>query len=126
MRDASGLTIQFSRHPLGLRAHATGRSSLANTIACWDAIVAELQHRPDTMLLLVDELRGEPLSADDWQALVTAMAGRGLDRVRIAHVKPAGLQQIEHCQLFAQDAGIDARVFDDEAAGECWLRYGGA
>lgn len=124
MRDASGLTLQFSRHPLGLRAHATGRNSLPNAIACWQAIVSELQDRPERALLLVDELHGAPLLADDWRAVLTAMAGRGLEQVRIAHVRPAGRQPVEHCEVFARDAGIEARVFHDEAAGERWLRYG--
>lgn len=126
MRDASGLTLHFSRHPLALRAHATGRNSLANTLACWHAIVAELQGCPERALLLVDELHGEPLSADDWHAVLAAISGRGLERVRIAHVRPAGRQPVEPCEILARDAGIEARVFHDEAAGERWLRFGGA
>ena len=62
-----------------------------------------------------------------------ALAGRirqegsqdeGLQRLRIAHVKPAGLQAIEYCEIFAREAGIEAKVFEHEALAEIWLRYG--
>lgn len=73
---------------------------------------------------MVDELQGPELSAEDWFALVDAMRGRGLEGVRIAHVRPAGMAQLEHCEICAREAGIDARAFDDLAAAERWLRYG--
>jgi hypothetical protein len=52
------------------------------------------------------------------------MANHGLEQMRIAHVKPHGLHRIEYCEIFAREAGFDARVFDDEHAAELWLRYG--
>lgn len=122
----SQLSIQFSRHAQGLRVQVSGPSSFDNTVAYWRAIATELQSRPRDALLLIDELHGEPLSADEWLSLVLAMDGKGLDRLRIAHVKPLGLHDIEHCEIFARDAGIEARVFADERAGEHWLRNGGA
>jgi hypothetical protein len=54
------------------------------------------------------------------------MAGSGLERVRIAHVKPTGLDHLEYCEIYANAAGIDARVFADEGEAERWLRYGAA
>lgn len=122
----SELTIQFSPHAHGLRVHVTGISSIENTLTYWRAIAAELASRPRDALLLIDELQGPPLSPDEWLSLVLAMEGTGLDRMRIAHVKPLGLHDIEHCEIFARDAGIEARVFADEGAGERWLRTGGA
>ena len=44
--------------------------------------------------------------------------------MRIAHVRPAGMAQLEYCEICAREAGIDARAFDDLAAAERWLRYG--
>jgi hypothetical protein len=76
-------------------------------------------------LLAGDETSGgPPLSADEWQTLVAGMRGQGLEAVRIAHVKPFGLQGVEYCEIFAHEAGFDARVFESEATAELWLRYG--
>ena len=77
-------------------------------------------------LLLVDELRGEPLTSRQWHALVAEMRGSALEGVRIAHVKPFGLSEVEHCEIFAVELGFQARVFVDERAAELWLRYGEA
>ena len=122
MRDRP-FQIDFSRHPAGLRVHVTGVNSLDNTVAYWLAIAAEVRERPRPVLL-VDELQGEPLAADDWLKLVVSMAGQGLEHLRIAHVKPQGLDSVEYCEIYAKDAGFDARVFTDEAAAALWLRYG--
>ena len=54
----------------------------------------------------------------------SSMVGKGLESVRIAHVKPHGLQRIDHCELFAREAGLEARVFTDETEADLWLRYG--
>jgi hypothetical protein len=116
--------IVFSPHPVGLKARVEGEGSLENTVAYWQAIVAELAARPTAALLLIDETRGEPLPEHDWQQLVEAMKGKGLDRLRIAHVKPQGLQSVEYCELFALEAGMRARVFSDEDEAVMWLRHG--
>lgn len=118
--------IRSSRHRSQLRVRVIGESTLDNTIAYWQAILAEVEREPAAQLLLIDELQGEPLTESDWLSLVRNMANHGLERVRIAHVKPHGLQRIEYCEIFARDAGFDARVFDDEHAAEIWLRYGEA
>ncbi|MGH8027624.1 MAG: hypothetical protein ACREO0_12950, partial [Pseudoxanthomonas sp.] len=106
--------IAFSMHPAGLRARVTGEASLENTVAYWRAIVSELERRPSSALLLIDEMRGQPLTEEQWRQLVEAMKGGPLDKVRIAHVKPLGLQSVEYCELFAIEAGMHARVFSDE------------
>ena len=116
--------IIFSAHPAGLKARVQGEGSLENTLAYWQAIVAELATRPATALLLIDEMHGDPLPEHDWQQLVEAMKGTGLDQLRIAHVKPLGLQSIEYCELFALEAGMHARVFPDEDEAVMWLRHG--
>ena len=107
-----------------LRAEVVGESSLENTIAYWQAIVSEVRKERPGSLLLVDELHGTPLGEAQWRQLVEAMRGRGLEQVRIAHVKPRGLQKLEYCELYAREVGFEARVFDQEHAAELWLRYG--
>lgn len=114
----------FSAHPAGLKARVRGEGSFENTLAYWQAIVAELAARPAPALLLIDEMHGDPLPEQDWQQLVEAMKGKGLDQLRIAHVKPLGLQSVEYCELFALEAGLRARVFSSEDEAITWLRYG--
>ena len=124
MTPSPGFDIEFSPHPAGLRARVTGTGSLENTLAYWQAIVARLQAQPVRGLLLVDEMGGPPLEAAHWRGLVTAMDGQGLEHVRIAHAKPLGLEAVEHCEIHAREAGLQARVFADEATADLWLRYG--
>lgn len=116
--------IVFSAHPAGLKAWVRGAGSLENTLAYWQAIVARLTERPASALLLVDEMHGDPLPEQDWQQLVETIKGTCLDRLRIAHVKPLGLQSVEYCELFALEAGLRARVFSNEDEAINWLRYG--
>jgi hypothetical protein len=120
-----GFSIDLRREAGGsLHVRVRGASSLANTVAYWQAILDEIASRRPRYLLLVDELEGDPLLAGEWKQLVGTMAGRGLEGVRIAHVKPEGLDRIEHCEIFAREAGLVARVFVDEHDASVWLRYG--
>jgi len=118
------ISVAFTAEGSVLRAVARGTGDYANTLGCWRRIATELRERNPRGLLLVDETTGEPMSGEEWQALVSAMSGEGLERVRIAHVKPFGLQRIEYCELHAREAGIDARVFTNEKEASVWLRYG--
>jgi uncharacterized radical SAM superfamily Fe-S cluster-containing enzyme len=101
-----------------------GVGTYENTLDYWLTIAAKLREHHVPGLLLIDETTGEPLPAEKWKALVRAMTGKGLEHVRIAHVKPHGLQRIEYCELSAREAGLEARVFTDEAEADLWLRYG--
>ena len=116
--------VRFTPHPAGLRARVTGEGTLANTVGYCEAIVPRLRAQPVRGLLVVDEMHGPPLGAAQWESLVATMKGRGLERVRIAHAKPLGLQAVEHCEIFAREVGLQARVFADEATADLWLRYG--
>lgn len=122
--SSAPLRVGFSRRPSLLRVHVSGASSLDNTLAYWRSIISEVGREPADAILLIDDLVGEPLTQDEWLSLVQHATGHGLERARIAHVKPGGLRQIEYCEIFAGDAGFQARVFDDERAAELWLRYG--
>jgi hypothetical protein len=124
MGERTDYSFQARRVRGGLRVDVAGPRSLENTIAYWEAILVQVLGERPPWLLVVDELRGSELSGSQWCELVDAMAGRGLEGVRIAHVKPSGLAQIEYCELCAREAGLDARAFADLAAAERWLRYG--
>jgi hypothetical protein len=122
LTDSADCRMEFRLEGSRLRAWASGTSSFASTVSCWQRIVAEVRaHRPDT-LLLVDELRGRGLTELEWESLVQATRGMGLENVRIAHVKPQGLETMEYCEIYSREVGLDARVFDDEAAAALWLR----
>ena len=127
MSDGAEYSVQARRvHGGGLRVTVCGPRSLANTVGYWEQILAQVQAERPPWLLVCDDLRGEELTGEQWCALVNAMVGRGLEGVRIAHVKPTGLAKIEYCELCAREAGLDARAFTDLAAAERWLRYGDA
>jgi len=116
--------IVFSTHPFGLKARVRGAATFENTVAYWRAIVAELDKRPSAGLLLIDEMTGVPLSEEHWRRLVEMMKDGPLEQLRIAHVKPMGLEKIEYCEIFALEAGMHARVFTDETDAVMWLRHG--
>ncbi len=118
--------IEFESSGTLLRARVCGTSSFAATIAYWREVADEVRARKPAALLLVDELQGPPLTAEEWQSLVDATRQQGLEAVRIAHVKPLGLQSAEHCEIHAREVGLEARVVDNETNARLWLRYGGA
>jgi len=109
-----------------LRVEVSGAGTYANTLAYWKAIAAAVHEHAPHGVLLIDSTTGAALSAPEWKALVDTMLGSGLENVRIAHVKPHGLQRIEYCELYAREAGFVARVFTDAKQAELWLRYGAA
>lgn len=124
MQPDDSLIIQTSQHRAGLRVEVSGPGSYANTLAYWTAIANAVRERAPRGLLLIDQTSGEPLTAEEWKTLVDSMTGSGLEHVRIAHVKPRGLQHIEYCELFAREAGFSARVFTEESVADLWLRHG--
>jgi hypothetical protein len=105
-----------------LRAWADGTSSFAAAVSCWQQILAQVQAHAPRSVLLVDRLRGRALTGEEWQSLVQATRGQGLERVRIAHVKPQGVDDLEYCEIHAREVGLDARVFENEDVAEFWLR----
>jgi hypothetical protein len=124
-RDATGdNAVTFRPTRTGLRVKATGPGTFEATVECWRRIAAEARVGHPRTVLLIDEMRGPPLRPDEWEALVDMMRNQGLEGVRIAHVKPFGLQGVEYCEIFAREAGFDARVFTDETTAELWLLYG--
>ncbi|KPN17262.1 hypothetical protein AO715_04120 [Xanthomonas sp. Mitacek01] len=116
--------IDVSRQAGGLLyVRVRGTASFDNAVAYWNAIADAIEDRPAQLLLLIDELRGPAMSEAQWKQLV-AEVGPRLGQLRIAHVKPHGLDTVEYCVLSAMGAGLDARVFEDERMASLWLRYG--
>jgi len=118
------LMIRMAQHRVGLRVEVSGLGTFENTVAYWKAVHAAVQEQHPQALLLVDRTSGAALTPAEWKSLVETMTGSGLERLRIAHVKPRGLEQIEYCELYAREAGFTARVFTDEGEAAIWLRYG--
>jgi hypothetical protein len=119
--------VEFSRFgSTGLKVRVRGTRSLEGTIAYWTKIVERVAQDHPKCLLVLDELTGTELTPAQWSDLVQSMEGKGLERLRIAHVKLFGLDHIEYCELYANIAGFDARAFNNLGDAERWLRYGDA
>lgn len=110
-----------------LRAHVTGRQDGMETLlAYWYAIADEARRIGADMLLVVDELVGEPLPPEQLQGLVQAMAGQGFEKFRIAYVEADGarIPLVEVAEIHAREQGYNARVFGNESDAAMWLRHG--
>jgi len=115
--------IHFSRCPDGvLRASVAGVRSLQATIAYWDAILTESGRERPTALMVLDDLVGEELAASEWKQLVQNVAGRGLEGIPIAHVKPFSFDQMSYCERYANEAGLIARTFRRKNDAIAWLQ----
>jgi len=123
MNPSPSNALQVEVGPIrnGLRVHVRGTETYENTLAYWREIARAARDGKARDILLVDELRGTPLTEEQWLQLVLSMEGSGIERMRIAHAKPQGMNEVEYCEVFARDAGIDARVFGDEATAATWL-----
>jgi hypothetical protein len=110
--------------PDTLRVRVQGEETFDNTLAYWRRLgAAAAAHGAVRKLLLMDELRGGALTEAQWLELVIGLQeDRNLGALRIAHVRVWGLREIEYCELYAQDAGMQARVFADEASARQWLQ----
>lgn len=119
----AGFRIAFSDLEAGcLRARVTGIRSPESTIAYWETLLEHIAAERPVTLLVMDELLGEELSASEWKALVQKMIGRGLEGIRIAHVKLFAIDQIDYCEVYANKAGLATRAFRDESAAIRWLQ----
>lgn len=122
MQDELQIEVRRQADSL-LHVHVRGDATFANTMTYWLAIADAIDTQPAASLLLVDELIGPALTAQEWISLVGEVGPR-LGQLRIAHVKPLGLDTVEYCVLSAMGAGLDARVFEDARMASLWLRYG--
>lgn len=117
-------SVVFSRPRGGLMATVSGLRTLENTVAYWERILEEIAAQRPSWLYVCDRLSGHELAIGEWRKLVQEMKGRGLEGLRIAHVKAQGMDHLEYCEIFAREAGIDARAFFDAGVADRWLRHG--
>lgn len=115
--------IALRREAGELQVHVSGPNTRENTFGYWRAICDAVEQHRVERLLLVDELEGPSIDAADWRALVAEIGPR-LGRMRVAHIKPRGVDTVEHCVLSAIGSGLEAQVFADAHLGALWLRYG--
>jgi hypothetical protein len=127
MNAVAGQAFQIEIRPIddGLRVRVRGEETYGNTLAYWREIARVAHADRARRILLVDELQGTPLTEAQWLQLVLSMADEGIAHMRIAHAKPSGMHEVEYCEVFARDAGIDARVFPSEDAAAAWLAEDG-
>jgi hypothetical protein len=119
--------LRFEDRTGYLYAEASGpEDSLAITVAYWRAVAAECLLRKATHLLVCDRLRGEPASREEFAQLSRALAGSGLEQVRMAFHEPVSdhLRSAEFGELAMREEGFTLRVFGSEREAEMWLRYG--
>lgn len=102
--------------------------SLAITTAYWLEIAAACRQRGIRSVLVCDRLRGNPSTREEFARLAKALAGSGLEQVRIAFHEPVSehLRDVEFGELALREEGFVLRVFGNEREAEVWLRYGQA
>jgi hypothetical protein len=105
-----------------------GERSPENALASWVRIASEVRLRNATRLLAVSHVQGEPMQVDDMRGFFAGMGGLGMERVRVAYVDMVGLSVplAQTAETLAAEHGFSARVFDNRAAAELWLRHGSA
>ena len=119
--------IRFRLENGHLRASVSGYSgSLETTVAYWHAIAEYVRQVRPQSLLVVDQMEGGPLPADDLPKFVNAMAGCGFNVMRIAYVEAhvEQLAQAEVAEILACEKGFNVRVFANEMDAALWLRHG--
>jgi hypothetical protein len=119
--------VEFEPGPLWLRVRIRGDGrDLDSTLEAWRRIAGEVARRRPSALLVVSEVRGEPLKLEQVEAFVRGMKGLGLEALTVAYVYPKveGWLQVETAQILAMEAGFEVRAFADEATAGMWLRHG--
>ena len=120
--------IDYQASPGALSARITGaKGSIDITLGYWQAIGAEVVRLHPSMLLVIDEMQGEPLSTEQMQKLVDTMTWEGFEQMRVAYVATPGRQmaRVEVAEILARERGFNVRVFSNETDARLWLRYGG-
>lgn len=125
--DGKTFELRFEDRPFYLYAHVGGEAdSLDVTVAYWQRILGECRARRARRVLVVDEIAGEPMSADFLHKLVSRMSGSGLEAIQVAFVElvSAHVPLMEHAQILAMEQGFQARVFSRMDEADRWLRFG--
>ena len=128
MADEPTYRIDFQVNGSRLRAHVFGvNRTLEHRMAYWRAIGERVQALKPRELLVVGDMRGDPLHPSQLQDFVRAMADGGLfEGLRIAYVETrhGDLARVEAAEIVAREHGFQTRVFGNEIEAAVWLRYG--
>lgn len=122
------IQLRFEERPGYLFVDVSGpRDSFEISLAYWREIVAQVERRRTTHLMVVERL-GHYDGVQDIPGIVEALIAMGLDRIKIAFVveRIEMLSQLEHGEILALERGANGRVFTNPALAERWLRHGGA
>ncbi|HWS78868.1 MAG TPA: hypothetical protein VN205_10900, partial [Thermomonas sp.] len=111
--QAAGYRLAFDYEAPLLRATVTGGhdTSLAVTREYWCRMIDEVHARGATQLLVLDGMQGEVMDDDDLRRFFDALAGKGLEQVRMAYVEGRADQipRIEYAELMARERGYEVR-----------------
>jgi hypothetical protein len=119
--------IRFRLEDRHLRASVSGYGgSVETTIAYWRAIGEEVRAVKPLSLLVVDQMEGGPIPAEDLPQFIDAMATEGFEGIRVAYVELHidQLSQAEGAEILACEKGFNVRVFSNEMDAAVWLRHG--
>lgn len=121
------IQLRFEERPGYLFVDVRGpRDSFEISMAYWREIVAQVERRRTTHLMVVERL-GPYEGQQDIPRIVEALIEMGLDRIKVAFVveRIEMLSQLEHGEILALERGANGRVFTNPALAERWLRHGG-
>lgn len=112
-----------------LRVQVSGDiDAQAVRIAYWREIVATARERGERKLLVLDRKKGTPANPGELAEMARLFSADAMHVDRVAVVEPttAFLPAMEHAEIQGRSAGINVRIFADEASAERWLLFGTA
>jgi hypothetical protein len=127
--DAPPYRLAFSGTGDILRVQVSGDIDAQPVrIAYWREIVATARSRGQRKLLVLDRKKGRPADPGELAEMAALFSADAVHLDRIALVEPttAFLQAMEHAEIQGRSAGINLRIFGDEANAERWLLFGSA
>lgn len=112
-----------------LRVQVSGDiDAQAVRIAYWREIVATARDRGERKLLVLDRKKGAPANPGELAEMARLFSADAVHVDRVAVVEPttAFVPAMEHAEIQGRSAGINIRIFADEASAERWLLFGTA
>jgi hypothetical protein len=126
--EAVGYRLELDYEAPLLRARVVGGhdTGLAVSSGYWLRILEEVRLHGASELLVLDGMQGEVMGDDDLRRFFDAIAGKGLEGVRLAYVEGRADQipRMEYAELMARERGYDVRIFNNETDARVWLRHG--
>jgi hypothetical protein len=122
-----GFEIEYAEYPGYLRVLVSGpEDSPRISVAYWTAIGRACVARGVQNLLVIEDLPPYPqVGADDFEAVTSAMADAGLDKVRVAFVDAQEeVEANEYGMIVGAEKGLNIMMFSNESYAARWLRFG--